>query len=826
VVDQQTENISILDIPPEKLTPGMKQYQDAKRAHPDCVVMLRMGDFFEMFYEDAITAANELEITLTARGKGEKRAPLAGVPHHALDQYLAKFVKRGYKVALVEQLEDPKKAKGLVKRGVVRVVTPGTVIEGSLLNEQENNYLMSLSCSGDMAAIALCDMSTGEFFTSIINEQTVLQEIHRYSPSECIIPESLLVNEQLVSQIRLISFVTSVDDYFFSTEKAGSVIDNHFEQSVPLTDPRNISVSGALLNYLLQTQKNTLPHLKTITLKNNHSAMILDASTFRNLELLRNLTDNTQRGTLLSVVDKTSTSAGARLLKKWMKEPLVDKIRIKNRLEAVEMLNNNVILRAELTTILKQVLDIERLIGRLNYGSANARDLLALRQSLQQIPIITERLSRLPGALLSSITTCPQLIEVTELIRKSVKEDPPLTIREGGIIRPDYDYNLKELHEIKSNSKRFLQQLEEEERKKTGISTLRIAYNRVFGYFFEITKKNIHLVPEHYIRKQTTANSERYITEELKIEEEKILGTQEKIQELEYRLFQELVENITTQTSDIQLAAHKLSVLDVLCSFATVAMENNYIRPEFNNDFSLHIENGRHPVIEQQTSFIGNDIYVHSGEMMIITGPNMSGKSSLMRQVALIVLMAQMGSFVPADKAVLSITDRIFTRVGAQDDLSSGQSTFMVEMNETASILHNATENSLVILDEIGRGTSTFDGVSIAWSVAEHIHNKIKAKTLFSTHYHVMNKLAEKFSKIKNYNLAVREVGNEVVFLYKLIEGGTDQSYGVHVARLAGLPLEVIERAKEIQSILEKDDDMVNRIKAKKLESQKGLGEY
>ena len=751
---------SILDIEEQNLTPGMKQYRDVKKQNPDCLVMLRMGDFFEMFYEDAVTAAKELEITLTQRGKGEKRAPLAGVPYHALETYLGKLVKKGHKVAIVEQLEDPKKAKGLVKRGLVRIVTPGTLIDSSMLEETENNYIMSLTSFADDFAVAFCDLSTGEFFTTTIDSMNLLiSEIVRLNPSECVIPESLMVNQELIKQIKNNNcFINSLEDYYFKSETSKEIILNHFNlpslDSFGLEDKKlNLSVSGALMKYLIDTQKNTLSHIKKISVS-SRDKMIIDASTLRNLELTKNIKDHSLKGTLLSVLNKTVTAMGSRLLKKWIKEPLLNKKAIENRLNAIEALNNSVIVREEVITLLNEVYDLERLISRVNYGNANPRDLLALKHSLQQFPEIQEKLSSLDSDLLQKIAGIPSLQEITTLINSAIRDEAPITIREGNIIKGDYNSELAELLDIKTNSKKFLQQIEEREKKKTGISTLKIGFTRVFGYFIEVTKKNLHLVPETYIRKQTTANSERYITEELKLEEEKILGAQEKIQVLEYDLFQDLIKKIAEKTSEIQDSAQKLAVLDVVCSLAKTAMENNYCKPQFVEEKVIQLRNSRHPVVEiLESKFVANDIVMGQGEMMIVTGANMSGKSTMQRQVALIILMAQLGSFVPADEAVLGITDRIFTRVGASDDLVSGQSTFMVEMNETASILNNATENSLIILDEIGRGTSTFDGVSIAWSVAEHIYNQIKAKTLFSTHYHVMNKLEEKFTKIKNYYL-------------------------------------------------------------------------
>ncbi len=838
---------SVLDISPANLTPGMQQYQDVKRAHPDCLVMLRMGDFYEMFYEDAIAASRELEITLTARGQGEKRAPLAGVPYHALEPYLSKLVKKGYKIAIVEQLEDPKKAKGLVKRGVVRIVTPGMVIESSMLDEKENNYLLAISAFGEKFALACCDLSTGEFSTYTIEGiPSLLSEISRLNPSECLLPESLQVNHDLIGKIKSHGpFLNTLEDYYFRVEKAQETLLSHFQ--LPSLHPfglehrpMNISVSGALLKYLTDTQKNSLTHIKKISWRNTRQSMVLDANTMRNLELTENISDGSRRGTLLSVLDKTVTAMGSRLLKKWLREPLLEKEPIERRLEAIGELNKQVIAREEIISLLEKVQDVERLISRVNYGNASPRDLLSLRNSLRHIPLIKEKVDLIlkgnrsgnrpgesRGGLLKEISTVEKMDETADLIQGAVREDAPITIREGGLIKPGYHPELDCLHDIRRNSRHYLRELEEKEKQRTGINTLKLGYTKVFGYFIEVTRKNLHLVPGHYIRKQTTANSERYITEELKTEEEKILGAQEKIEEMEYSLFRELLGQVAGRTAQIQDAAGKLAVLDVLCSLAKVAMENNYCRPELVGEKVIQLKNSRHPVLEKmQERFIPNDISLSPQEMIILTGPNMSGKSSLMRQVALTVLLSQIGSFVPADKAVLGIVDRVFTRAGARDDLSSGQSTFMVEMCETAAILNQATENSLIILDEIGRGTSTFDGVSLAWSVAEHIGNRLRAKTLFSTHYHVMNKLAEKFDRIRNYNLMVRDVQGGIVFLYKLVEGGTDQSYGIHVAKLAGLPPEVVERAREIQQILEKDDEMVRKVKARKLQEQMSLEKF
>lgn len=824
---------SILTIPTSQLTPGMRQYQDVKRAHPDCLVMLRMGDFYEMFYEDAITASRELEITLTARGKREKQAPLAGVPYHALETYLGKLVKKGYKVAIVEQLEDPKLAKGLVKRGLVRIVTPGTVIESSLLEEKENNYLVALTTSRETATVAACDLSTGEFFTtSFATEQELFNECLRLQARECIIPESLQVNTALMQRLKALGcLVQPLEDYFFSREKAYKTLVQHFAvpslESFGLDQEDAIKAAGALLYYLQETQKNGLTHIRKVFQKHSQTTMLLDAATFRNLELVRNIRDGTSRGTLLGVIDKTVTAMGGRLLKQWLKSPLLQQELIEQRLDVVAELKTQVILQEEFRMLLQHISDLERLIARVNYGTANPRDLLALKTSLQQLPALREKSKPCTSALLQPLTEMEHLPELAQLLETALRDDVPITVREGGMIAKRYNAELDQLQDLKANSKQYLQALEEQERQKTGLSALKIGFNNVFGYYIEITRKNTHLVPAHYIRKQTTVNAERYITDELKREEEKILGAQEKIVELEFQLFQELVQRCAAKTEEIQRIAAYLAALDVLCSLAKVALQNNYTRPTFVEEKMLQIAKGRHPVIEQtEARFVANDLLLNTGEMIIITGPNMSGKSTVMRQTALIVLLAQMGSFVPAEKTVLGLVDRIFTRLGAYDDISSGQSTFMVEMQETASILHNATERSLVVIDEIGRGTSTFDGVALAWSVAEHLHNVTKARTLFTTHYHVLNKLAEKCPRIKNYNVAVKEANGDVVFLRKLVAGGTDQSYGVHVAKLAGMPQEVVERAREVQDILERDDDMVRRLKVRKLPEQVSLQEF
>ncbi|MDP3734414.1 MAG: DNA mismatch repair protein MutS, partial [Nanoarchaeota archaeon] len=723
---------------------------------------------------------------------------------------------------------------GLVKRGLVRIVTPGTVIESSMLQETENNYILALKSAGNQFALAFCDLSTGEFLTTIAENETILiNEITRLNPSECVIPASFAVNAELIQKIKLQGcFLNATDDYFFQVQKSRELLRQHFNlsslDSFGLEDQElNIAVCGGLLHYLIDTQKNNLSHIKKISTRSSHYTMLLDSSTFRNLELMKSMKDQSVRGTLLSVLDKTTTAMGARLLRKWLTAPLLNRDFIEQRLAGVEQLTTHLIIKEDVLTLLDQVYDLERLISRINYGNATPRDLLSLKMSLQHLPAIKEKVMPLSADLLQQCQRMDDVHDVASLIEEAVRDDAPLTIREGGIIKSSYHRELAHLHDLKKNSKHYLQQLEEQEREKTGIQNLKIGYTKVFGYFIEVTRKNLFKVPTHYIRKQTTVNAERYITEELKREEEKILGAEEKIVELEYALFQELLQKIAARTNAIQDSASKVAILDVLCSLATLALEQQYSKPVFVDEKVLQIKNGRHPVVEIiEPHFISNDVVLDAGEMMVITGPNMAGKSTIMRQTALIVLLAQIGSFVPADECVLGIVDRIFTRVGAYDDLTSGQSTFMVEMNETAAILNNATENSLIILDEIGRGTSTFDGVSIAWSVAEYIHNTVKAKTLFATHYHVMNKLAAKFQRVKNYNVAVKEVDGSIIFLRKLCLGGTDQSYGIHVAKLAGLPSLVISRAEEIQRILQKDDAALRRMRAKRLEEQMSLEKF
>jgi len=825
---------------PETLTPGMKQYFEIKQKHPDCILLFRMGDFYETFYNDAITISKELEIVLTSRGKGEKKAPLAGIPYHALEPYLAKLVRKGHKVAICEQLEDPRQAKGLVKRGVVRIVTPGTVVEDSMLEQKNNNFIMSLYSNGNEYFIALCDISTGELLTLECEEEQLVDEVTRFNPSECILPLSLTINYELLSKLSKAKiFITKFEDRHFIQDIAKLTLLTHFQidglEHFGIEDSKLINACGALLAYLKENHLQGMQHINKIIRLNREDHMTLDAASARNLELIKNLREGTNKATLLNVLDKTKTPMGSRKLKSWIKSPLLNSDKIKKRLEAVNLFFNNPALREELQLLLKNFSDIERILSRVNCNNAMPKDLLALKISLKKCPLIKEKFmlpikilleNKEENNLLLDIYLLEDLSEITDLIQRAIREDVASVIRDGGVIKPNYDSRLNDIYQAKLNGKEYIRNLEVKEKERTGIKNLRIGFNRIFGYFIEVSKSNLHLVPQDYIRKQTTANGERYITEELKKQEELILNAEEKIKALEIEIYQEIVKKIAEKTDKIQDTANKIAIIDVILSFAAVASEKNYVKPLINDSSLIDIYDSRHPVLESlEKDFVPNDIRIDCNEMMIITGPNMAGKSTVMRQLALNVLMAQCGSFVAASRANIGIVDKIFTRVGAHDDLSSGQSTFMVEMLEVANILNNASKKSLIILDEIGRGTSTFDGVSIAWAVAEHIYGKIKAKTMFATHYHVLNKLAEQLTYVKNYSMAVKEEEGDIIFLRTLLEGGTDKSYGIHVAKLAGIPQATLVRASEIQKQLEAEDEMLKRLNAKLHIDQKTLKE-
>ena len=825
----------------KEFSPMMQRYLETKEQYKDCILFYRLGDFYEMFFDDAITAARELEITLTGKDCGqEERAPMAGVPHHAAEMYISRLIAKGYKVAICEQLEDPKTAKGIVKRGVIRVVTPGTIVESNMLEERKNNYIMSIFKSGIYFGISVCDISTGEFYAVEIKDNNnfpqLLDEIARYSPSELVINSNLADCTEEMSKIRerFNAYITRFQDKFFDTKPdiiklRFNLVDTN-QKPIENIEERSFAVASinALIEYIEQTQMTSLDHINKITIYQISKYMSLDINARRNLEITEKMRDKSKKGTLLWVLDKTSTSMGGRHLRRWLNDPLIDTLEINRRLEAVKELKENVMLRGDVIDNLKKVYDIERLAGKMAYGNANARDMITLKNSLARLPEVKSVLQNCNAPMLKDIyENLDELQDIHDLIEKSIVEDPPMTVKDGGIIKMGYNEEVDKLKTATTEGKNWIIQLEAEEREKTGIKNLKVGFNKVFGYFIEVTKSNLDQVPERYIRKQTLTNAERYITEELKNLENQILGAEEKVVILEYDLFTKIREEIAKNIVRLQKTATMVSTLDVLASFAQVAEDMNYCIPQVDNSGVIDIKGGRHPVIEKMLGageFVENDTYLDKDEnrLSIITGPNMAGKSTYMRQVALITLMAQVGSFVPAEEAKIGVVDKIFTRVGASDDLSMGQSTFMVEMMEVATILKEATSNSLVILDEIGRGTSTYDGLSIAWAVAEYIANKEKcgAKTLFATHYHELTELEEKIEGVKNYSIAVKEKGEDIIFLRKIVRGGTDESYGIHVARLAGVPKMVTEEANKILKSLERKNILTGKKEEKKDKKQ------
>lgn len=805
------------------LTPMMQQYMAIKEQYKDCILFYRLGDFYEMFYDDALTASRELEITLTGKNCGqEERAPMCGVPYHAVDVYLNKLVAKGYKVAICEQAEDPKQAKGIVKREVIRIVTPGTNLSQQALDEGRNNYLMCLVYDNNQFGLAITDISTGDFYTTeVATLKELYDEIHRFSPSEIICNDSFYMSGASLDDFkdRLHVSISTLDTWYMDEAVSVQKIKEHFKvaslDGLGLTDfPSGTLAVGALLLYLYETQKNTLDNLTKITPYRSGGYMIIDSATNRNLELIETLREKQKKGSLLWVLDKTKTAMGARLMRNWIEQPLIEKKKITARQDAVEELYNDMITREEIREYLNAVYDLERLVTRISYRTANPRDLIAFKTSLGMIPPVKQLLSQAKSAELKEIDERMDCLEdIYDLIEKSIQDEPPIMIREGGMIKEGYNEDVDKFRLSRTEGKTWLAELEAREKEKTGIKNLRVRYNKVFGYYLEVTNSYKELVPEDWTRKQTLANAERYITPELKELEDMILGAEDKLAALEYDLYCEVRDSIGEQVVRIQETAKAIAHLDVLASLACVAQSNDYVRPSINTKGVIDIQGGRHPVVEKMNNnqmFIDNDTYLDNKNhrISIITGPNMAGKSTYMRQSALIVLMAQIGSFVPAKSANIGIVDRIFTRVGASDDLASGQSTFMVEMTEVANILRNATSRSLLILDEIGRGTSTFDGLSIAWAVVEHISNPklLGAKTLFATHYHELTELEGKLDSVNNYCIAVREQGDDIIFLRKIIRGGADKSYGIQVARLAGVPDSVIDRAKEIASWLEETD--------------------
>ncbi len=798
------------------LSPMMAQYLETKKQYSDCILFYRLGDFYEMFFDDAKTVSKELELTLTGKECGlEERAPMCGVPYHAVDNYLSRLVQKGYKVAIAEQMEDPKLAKGLVRREVIRVVTPGTITSAQALDETKNNYLMGIVYLGDRKiGLSVADITTGDFLvTEVPSERALFDEINKFSPAEVIYNNAFLMSGICLDELkeRHHFSVSSADDRYFQEEGCRRVLMEHFRvatlDGLGLADyDCGILAAGAVLQYLYETQKSTLEHLTTIVPYATGNFMILDTSTRRNLELLETMREKQKRGSLLWVLDKTRTAMGARLLRTWIEQPLIDRGQILERQKAIEELNLNYISREELGEYLNPVYDLERLIGRISYKTANPRDLLAFSNSIAMVPHIKRLLQEFTSRDLRGIEAdLDELTDLHDLISRAIVDEPPVTIREGGIIREGFSEEADTLRHAKTEGKDWLADLEAKEREKTGIKNLKIKFNKVFGYYFEVTNSFKDLVPPYFIRKQTLVNAERYTTDELKKLEDIILGAEDKLYSLEYDLFCQVRDTTAAEVVRIQKTARAIAAVDVFASLSTVAMRNNYVKPNINERGVIQIKGGRHPVVEKMMGndrFVANDTCLDNGKnrMSIITGPNMAGKSTYMRQTALIVLMAQIGSFVPADQANIGICDRIFTRVGASDDLASGQSTFMVEMTEVANILRNATKRSLIILDEIGRGTSTFDGLSIAWAVVEHISNPkiIGAKTLFATHYHELTELEGVMSGVTNYCVAVKEQGDDIVFLRKIVRGGADKSYGIQVAKLAGVPESVIARAKEL----------------------------
>ena len=798
-----------------ELTPMMKQYMQTKEEYKDCILFYRLGDFYEMFFDDALTASKELEITLTGKNCGlEERAPMCGIPYHAVDRYLNRLVSKGYKVAICEQVEDPKTAKGIVKREVIRVVTPGTNLDTQGLDETKNNYIMCIVYMADRYGLSVADVTTGEYLVTELDSQTkLMDELYKFMPSEIVCNEAFYMSGLDLDDLknRLHMAIYSLEAWYFDDALCRETLQEHFKvaslEGIGLSDCEcGMIASGALLKYLEETQKNSLSHMSRLTRYATGNYMVLDSATRRNLELVETLREKQKRGSLLWVLDKTKTAMGARTLRKYVEQPLIDKKSIVKRLDAVAELKDNAICREEIREYLNPVYDLERLVGKITYQSANPRDLIAFQSSLSMLPSVKCILKDMESDLLKEIyEELDPLEELCDLVGRAIQEEPPLAMKEGGIIKDGYNEEVDRLRKAKSEGKNWLADLETKEREKTGIKNLRIRYNKVFGYYLEVTNSFKDLVPDYYTRKQTLANAERYIIPELKELEDTILGAEDKLCALEYELYCEVRNTIAAELTRIQRTAKAVAKLDVIASLALVAERNNYVRPKINEKGVIDIRDGRHPVVEKMIPndmFIANDTYLDDKKqrISIITGPNMAGKSTYMRQAALIVLMAQLGSFVPASSANIGLVDRIFTRVGASDDLASGQSTFMVEMNEVANILRNATSKSLLILDEIGRGTSTFDGLSIAWAVVEYISNSklLGAKTLFATHYHELTELEGKISNVNNYCIAVKEKGDDIVFLRKIVKGGADKSYGIQVAKLAGVPDPVINRAKEI----------------------------
>ncbi|KAJ52519.1 DNA mismatch repair protein MutS [Clostridium tetanomorphum DSM 665] len=800
------------------LTPMMQQYLEVKEKCKDCILFFRLGDFYEMFFNDAEVASKELELVLTGRDCGlENRAPMCGVPYHSANTYISRLISKGYKIAICEQLEDPALAKGIVKRDIIKIITPGTYTDSSFLEENKNNYIMNLYIDTQCTVgLCFCDLSTGEFFAtdSDYNEAIILDEISKFSPSEILISET--TNEDILNIIksRFNPVFTKLNEKYYS---CNDVLEKQFSDFNKDTYSSSLIKSGnALLKYIFETQKTSLSHIDKFQYYNIIDFLSIDINSRRNLELTETLRDKSKKGSLLWIMDKTNTSMGGRQLRKWIEQPLINKNIIEDRLNSVEEFLKNLSLHEDLKESLKDIYDIERIVGKVSSKSVNAKELLSLKNSIEKIPNVKSILKNFESNLLHNMyKNLDELKDIYKLLDDAIMDNPSLSVKEGNIIKKDYNKAIDELREAKSHGKEWIANLESTEREITGIKSLKVGYNKVFGYYIEVTKSNLSSIPEgRYIRKQTLANAERYITPELKEMEDKILGAEEKLINLEYEVFVSIRDNIENHIDRMKSSATIIANLDCLSSLATIALENNYCKPEITEDDEIYIEEGRHPVVEKMIptgNFVANDTLINTGEdeLLLITGPNMAGKSTYMRQVALIVIMAQIGSFIPANKGKISICDKIFTRIGASDDLAAGKSTFMVEMWEVSNILKNATNKSLILLDEVGRGTSTFDGLSIAWAVIEYIctNKNLRCKTLFATHYHELTHLESEILGVKNYSVSVKEIDKDIVFLRKIIRGGADQSYGIEVAKLAGLPKEVIKRAKEILSKIEGDND-------------------
>ncbi len=806
-------------------TPMMQQYLDIKEQYKDCIMFYRVGDFYEMFFDDALKASKALEITLTGKDCGqEERAPMCGVPHHAYEVYANRLVEQGFKVAICEQVEDPKQAKGLVKRDVIQIITPGTNLSTQNLKEGQNNFLMAIYALDEAYGIAVADITTGEAKTcQVTSLEKCKDEINKYHPSEIICNEAFLCQEWDLEYYRerLHITISAIDAWHFDEEQDVDCLLRQFKvsslEALGLKDcSLAVIASGALMMYLIETQKSSLEHMNQLMLYAVDDYMILDSATRRNLELTETLRDKEKRGSLLWVLDKTKTAMGARLLRTYLEQPLIRKEMIEERLDAISMLNQEVINREELREYLNPIYDLERLMTRISLRTANPRDLISFKTSLSYLPYIRQLLAGYPEGMLHTIyDDLDGLEDLHQLLEDAIIDDPPIQVKEGGIIKDGFLEQIDDLKRAKTDGKQWLADLETREREASGIKNLKIKFNKVFGYYFDVTNSYKSLVPDHFIRKQTLANSERYTTEELDKLADAILGSEDKLYALEYETFCTIRETISDEIERVQRTAHAVARLDAMTSMAYVSEQNHFVRPNINEEGYLSIQGGRHPVVEKMIPndmFIRNDtkLDINENRIAIITGPNMAGKSTYMRETALIVLMAQIGCFVPADAADIGIVDRIFTRVGASDDLASGQSTFMVEMSEVANILRNATVNSLLILDEIGRGTSTYDGLSIAWAVVEYIANyhRLGAKTLFATHYHELTELEGQLPGVHNYCIAVKEQGDDIVFLRKIMQGGADRSYGIQVAKLAGIPDSVINRANEILAELLDEHDL------------------